>query len=494
MKHTPLIMFLAALSIAIAGMPASAHPMGNFAISQYAAIHIGAGEVRLRYRLDIAELPSIQEMRALSPKGDGKIPDAAKEAYLAQKSAELVSKLTVKIDGQSVLLSVVGRDLRVRPGAADLATLLITVDCRGPLPAMSKESVLEYSDGNYPKRAGWKEVIATGEDGCTLVKSSVPATDLTGGLETYPADLIAVPPQLLAARVIFTPAPPGAASAHGALSSGSSSGSQSATPRDRLTQLMSSGFGILSLGVAFVLGCFHALAPGHGKTVVAAYLVGSRGTSRHALLLGAVVTLTHVAGVFALGFVVLFLSRYIVAEQLYPWLGFASGMTITLVGAQQFVQRYARKSAPVDYSHDPSRGGHTHDLPDRITPFSLIAMGVSGGMVPCPSALIVLLAAIAQKQIPFGLVLIVAFSLGLACVLIATGLLMLHARRALGRLRWPGKREGDRVENVWPIRYLPLASSAVVALLGVGIAFQSLNAAGIVQIRLTRATPVNPPR
>ena len=175
-------------------------------------------------------------------------------------------------------------------------------------------------------------------------------------------------------------------------------------PRDRFAELISAehltvGVVLVSLALAFTLGCFHALAPGHGKTVVAAYLVGARGTARHAALLGAIVTLTHTIGVFALGLVVLFLSEYVLPERLYPWLGFASGMIIVAIGLWSLTRRLARaytpgQSATLADPHGP--GGHTHAIPDKITLTSLVALGVSGGMVPCPSALVVL----AQRRRP----------------------------------------------------------------------------------------------
>jgi ABC-type nickel/cobalt efflux system permease component RcnA len=290
---------------------------------------------------------------------------------------------------------------------------------------------------------------------------------------------------------------------------------------DRFTQLittrrLSGGVWLFSLLVAFVLGAIHAMSPGHGKTVVAAYLVGSRGTARHAFLLGAVVTLTHTAGVFALGLVALFASKYILPEQLYPWLGFVSGMTIVAIGARQFMKRYAglvagrqslvasEKSISSDptsdhhphhhdghvhhHAHehhtystsdqrpatsDHSHHGHSHHI-DKITPGNLIALGVSGGLVPCPSALVVLLSAITLNRIGFGLILIVAFSLGLASVLIGIGLLMLSARRFVERFHWEGGF----------IRRLPLFSSVVITILGLVISVQALVSGGIVQLNL----------
>jgi ABC-type nickel/cobalt efflux system permease component RcnA len=272
-----------------------------------------------------------------------------------------------------------------------------------------------------------------------------------------------------------------------------------ASRRDRFTDLIGSGPtspGIIFFAalVAATLGAFHALEPGHGKTVVAAYLVGSRGTARHAMLLGLIVTASHTAGVYLLG---------AVPERLYPWLGALSGLTIAVLGFCLFLKRYAR---PVEHghshdasdhdhahSHDHGDGHHHHDhdhhghhhhghhhhhhVPSgtRVSLKELLALGVTGGIVPCPAALVVLLSAVALRRIGFGLFLIVAFSVGLAAVLIGIGLLMVYARRLMAR-----------VEGTGPLitRWLPLTSSVTITVLGIAIAAQALINAGVVTIRL----------
>ena len=205
------------------------------------------------------------------------------------------------------------------------------------------------------------------------------------------------------------------------------------------------------------------MSPGHGKTIVAAYLVGSRGTAWHALLLGIVVTVTHTAGVFALGLVVLFASGQLIPESLYPWLGCVSGMMIFCVGSWRLVGRWA--AAQVGESRVDLIHGHTHKT---VSNAGLIALGFSGGMVPCPSALIVMLSAIGLHQIGAGLILIVAFSFGLASVLIVIGLAVVHGQRLLRRWSW---------DAAWMNR-LQMLSSLAVSVLGMAIVIQSLRAAG----------------
>ena len=203
-------------------------------------------------------------------------------------------------------------------------------------------------------------------------------------------------------------------------------------------------------------------------------------------MLGLVVTASHTIGVFLLGLVTLYASRYLVPEQIYPWLGTASGLTIAGLGGWLFLQRYAGSHLDSHHHHDHEHAhgyeahdhvhqhhGHHHATQTSLR--ELFALGVTGGIVPCPAALVVLLSALALRRTGFGLVLIVAFSIGLASVLIAIGLLMVSARRFVTRV------QGER-----PLvtRWLPLASAAVMTILGVIIVVQALMAAGIVQVRL----------
>jgi ABC-type nickel/cobalt efflux system permease component RcnA len=258
------------------------------------------------------------------------------------------------------------------------------------------------------------------------------------------------------------------------------------------TKELSLGLVIIALAVAAGLGAFHALEPGHGKTIVAAYLVGSRGTAWHAILLGLVVTASHTAGVYVLGALTLYASRYVVPERLYPWLGVVSGLTIAALGFTLFLRRYAARMHPHhdlahhDCHHHPHGRHHHHpggdhdphhgdDVSEGVSLPALVAVGVTGGIVPCPAALVVLLSALALNRIGFGLLLIVAFSLGLAAVLIAIGILMVCARRLMARFQ----SEGPLFHH-----WLPLTSSAVITIVGVVIVLQSLVTAGILQIRL----------
>jgi ABC-type nickel/cobalt efflux system permease component RcnA len=247
---------------------------------------------------------------------------------------------------------------------------------------------------------------------------------------------------------------------------------------------------------AFFWGAAHALTPGHGKAVVAAYLIGARGTARHAGILGLTVTLTHTAGVFVLGAVTLYLSRYILPEVIYPWLSVASGLLVVLIGLallyrhldKMFHDRKAEHTHvehthPHDGARSPggsrshvhhthSHGGHSH-LPvdgSKITWRGLVALGVSGGLVPCPAALVLLLGAISLDRLVFGMVLVLAFSTGLAIILTGIGLLMIYARKLFERFTFEARVP----------RLLPVVSASIITLAGVGIALEALGQTGII--------------
>lgn len=468
--------------------PVAAHPLGNFSVSRYTAIHLDERSVELRYVVDLAEIPTFQELQAQGVVADPAHPGAL--AYAARKADALRAGLRLEVGGQALTLERHAVEILFPPGAGGLPTLKLGARYRATLPPPRGTAALSYRDENYADRAGWKEVILTAGPGVTLVVSSVPEQDRSQALADYPADLLDSPPQDTAAHALFTrdgivvadvPSAPTAPTA----------GDQALRPNrqaagdvglPRLLQATSGGVGVilLALVVAAGLGALHALEPGHGKTMVAAYLVGSRGTAWHAVVLGVVVTASHTAAVYALGAATLYASRYVVPERIYPWLAVATGVTIAGLGLYLLGQRSRGEHAHGhdhhdhdrvhhhhghEHGHDHAHGHHHHD--PAVSLKQLFTLGVTGGIVPCPAALVVLLGAVSLGRIGFGLVLIVAFSAGLAAVLIATGLLVIHARRIL----LAASGEGRIVT-----RWLPLTSAALITLVGVAMTIRALHA------------------
>ena len=476
---------LATLAVAVLASvaPAAAHPLGNFSISHYAGIEIQADAVEIRYLIDMAEIPTFQAIQDEGLVAEVGHPSVA--PWTTRAAATLGRGLRLEVAGQSLTLSPGATQIVFPPGAGDLPTLKLGVVYRAALPAEPRGPLeLRYADENFPERAGWKEIVVRAGPGVTLASSTAPVTDRSRELTDYPVDLVNSPPQDVEARATFSRdvataavAPPPARP----LELQPSRPPSSAGALADLVARREPGAGIVAaaLLVAVVLGAFHALEPGHGKTVVAAYLVGSRGTARHALILGLVVTASHTAGVYLLGGVTFYASQHVVPERLYPWLSLGSGLTIAVLGAVMFLRRFAGGGHGHDHhghshdhahahdhahSHTHAHDGHDHgDAPVSLR--ALVALGVSGGIIPCPAALVVLLSALSMHRVGFGLVLIVAFSVGLAAVLVIIGLLMVYAGRLMARFREDGP---------WIRRWLPLTSSAVMTLLGLGIAVQAM--------------------
>jgi nickel/cobalt exporter len=450
---------LALALVAAGAAPAGAHPLGNFSVNHLVKVNVSHERVELRYVLDEAEIPTFQERGR---------PDGAS---LAAKRAEVRRRLTVAIDGRRAALALLpGGALSHPPGQGGLPLTRVVLTLRVVAP---RTGTVRVHDGTFADRVGWKAIVAEPGSG-TAVRSSAPSSDPTDELRSYPRDALSSP--LNERSAVLHVAPGG-----GTLSAPRRRGEASVTTRERaedgfagLFADAASGRGVLLLLLLAALGwgALHALSPGHGKAMVAAYLVGTRGTARHAVVLGVTVTVTHTIGVFALGVVTLALSQYVLPEDLYPWLTLVSGLMVVAIGAGVLRSRLrsARgrsgagghredpRPSPDAALHEHSHGhadgpapaghvhshlhdrGHTHShVPEDVSWRGLLGMGAVAGLIPCPSALVVLLGAISQHEVALGLLLIVAFSLGLAGTLTALGLVVVYAKRLLPRLDLSGR-------------------------------------------------------
>jgi len=426
---------LVAAGAVVAPAAASAHPLGNFSVNHLTEVRVTPQRVDVRYVLDQAEIPTFQE-RGLPA-----------NAVLARKRAEVARRLVVTVGGRRVALRPSG-PARVShpPGQGGLATTRVVLPLAADVRALG---TVRVHDGTFPGRIGWKAVVPLPGRG-TAVRADVPGSDPTHELRRYPRDLLKSPADIRDARLQVSPgagtvtAPGGRA----AYSSGSGSGG--------FASILDDGGGVLVLllAAAFGWGALHALSPGHGKSMVAAYLVGTRGSVRDALLLGGTVTVTHTAGVFALGFVALGLSAWILPEHLYPWLNLVAGLMVVGVGLRVVRSRLRHRHAHHHHHH------HHH----HHSRGSILALGASAGLIPCPTALVVLLGAIAQHRVGLGLILIVAFSAGLATTLTGLGIAVVHASRALARLRVPGRLAGS----------LSAASAGLIVIVGAVLTAQAV--------------------
>ncbi|MBA2642432.1 MAG: high-affinity nickel-transporter [Actinobacteria bacterium] len=457
-----VVLALAAVVLLAPGS-ASAHPLGNFTVNRYAGIEIAGDRVYVHYVLDLAEIPTFQV-------GDR----VRSRAY----PARLADELELSLDGKIVPLRVVERRVAMQPGAGGLETLRLDV----VYTARANGTELAFADRAFADRIGWREVTLSARDGARIDAASVPSSSASDELRSYPEDLLRSPLDVSVATATFAPgdasgAPPALRAVDARKHQGG--GFEALIERGDI----SLGVLLLSLLVAMFWGAAHALTPGHGKAMVAAYLVGTRGTPRHAFMLGGAVTVAHTSGVFAIGIVTLALSQFIVPETLYPWLTLVSGLLVVAVGASVLRQRLGHRRAashdrredgrhdhdhPHDHSHDHDHGhhhdhGHSHDH-DALTSKGILGVGIAAGLLPCPSALVVLLSAIALHRIGLGLALILAFSVGLAATITAIGLVAVYARRAFSRLSLNGR----------VVQALPAVSAVLILAVGLVITAKAL--------------------
>ena len=473
--------FAALIAMLVPGS-AVAHPLGNFSVNHLSQVRISQGSVEVHYILDQAEIPTFQETQRFDRDGDRVIGGAERGPLLQEKLSEIASGLRVEVDGQETPLGAPqGATLSFPPGQGGLS--LTRVEASFMAPVSPGPHRVELHDDTFGDRVGWKAIQILPGDG-TDVRSSVPASDPTNGLRAYPVDVLQSPADQRDASITEKPGT-SRVSAPGGEDVGEVSTDRA---QDGFAGALTSGNDhglliLLLLGSALVWGALHALSPGHGKTMVAGYLAGSRGRPKDAALLGLTVTITHTSAVFALGLITLVASAYVLPEDLYPWLGAASGASVIAIGLWAIWirlrrWRVMRGEQAHGHHHGHGHGGETHSHAHGhahqastapISTRSLIALGVSGGIVPCPSALVVLVAAISQHRLGLGMVLILAFSVGLAATLTAVGLAVLHGGRLIARLRPERRLFGGRLAGV-----LPALSATLIVVAGALITLRAI--------------------
>ncbi|MGW0868616.1 nickel transporter [Streptomyces sp. NPDC002611] len=509
---------------------ASAHPLGNFTVNRYDGLVAAPGELRVQHVEDLAEIPATQAKPDIERLGIA--------LWARERCASAAADSKVTVDGRGAALTAERSRARVRPGQAGLDTLRVECELTAPLPS-DKESVsLGFRGAGASSGPGWREVTARG-DRMTLTASDVPEKSISAELTKYPEELLSSPADTASAALRVRPG--GAALAE----EESDAPAASVLPRgaDRWTRALdelvarhdlTAGFASLALGIAVVLGAMHAIAPGHGKTIMAATAAARGGQARmkDVLPMAASVTVTHTLGVVALGLLVTAGSA--AAPSVIAWLGVASGLLVTLAGAS-LVRRALRSRAHAHghthgghththshddkghthshahddhhhhdhkhdhdhshshghdhdhdhkhdhpHSHSPSHphtvvhthGGFTHSHPVAPTLRGTILMGFAGGLVPSPSAVVVLVGAAALGQAWFGLLLVVAYGLGLALTLTACGYAVVKAGSGMTRLldRRPRWTAGPMAALVR--RTAPLGSAFAVVVLGAGLVFK----------------------
>ena len=509
-----LVLLITGASLLVAAETATAHPLGNFTVNHLSQVRISSDAVTVHYVLDQAEIPTFRERRRSG------------EDVLADKRDAVVRGLKLTVDGRAVPLEAVAPGRISMPmGQGGLRTTRVELDLRA---SVRDPRQVRLRDETFPGRIGWKAIILKPGRGTAVRSTDAFSTDPTDGLRRYPSTLLESPLDLRAAS--FTVAP-GDGSVTAPRGPGDAAPGRTDRGSDGFAGVFADaadGKGVLLflLLASFGWGALHALSPGHGKGMVAAYLIGSRGTTRDALALGAVVTVSHTIGVFALGLITLLLAQYILPEDLYPWLNLVAGLLVVVIGAGILwsrVQTARGRREPLflramehshgdgeghrhehshghehghghghgharghgdgsghrhrdegghehghghSHSHSHSHGdhGHTHAPGREVSWKGILGMGVSAGIIPCPSALVVLLGAVSQQQVALGLLLILTFSVGLAATLAVLGIAVVHAGRLTSRLNVPAT----------VTQALPAASALVILTLGLVLTGRAL--------------------
>jgi nickel/cobalt exporter len=470
---------------------ASAHPLGNFTINLYARIQVATDAITVRHVLDLAEIPTLTERQAFDANGDGLLDGAETARLLATRGDALANGVQLRVDGAVLPLAIVSQALSFPAGQGNLPTLRIVQDLRAEIRLPAKGALqIDYRETSYTGRLGWHELVASAGQGVVL-QTALPAHDRSNELRAYPQDALASPLDVRDGSA-FARLAPGTAAAVKETGTGASADLARRGADDPLATLISGNLSLpvalLALLVAIGLGAAHAISPGHGKTLVAAYLIGSQGTRRHAATLAITVAATHTLGVFLLGAVTLLAGEFLVPERVIEWLTVASGALVVLLGAGLVVRalsavrraRQGRGTNLGEHTHGHTHGhphghdqghSHPHEVASvALRPRNVVALGLVGGMVPSGSALIVLLVAITTGRFVFGLALIVAFGAGMALVLGGLAIVTSWMQGALA----PHGGLGSRPIVRRAAAAVPLVSGLAVLVTGAAITFTAV--------------------
>ncbi|MFB7584237.1 nickel/cobalt transporter [Streptomyces hydrogenans] len=508
-----------------------AHPLGNFTVNYHTGLVLHPDRIDATVIVDRAEIAALQERPRIDTDHNNTLTKAESTRYARTTCTALAGQLTLGTPAGPARWNSRAAQLTWEPGEAGLKTSRLTCAYTAPTP-LERGGVINVETHYDTIRIGWREITAKGI-GLRITGTDLPATSPTQELRRYPPDPLAAPLDQRTAELHTTPAdgttdtPAPAAGPTGTTAGRIANWFDALVSRHELTLPV----GLLALLLAIVLGASHALLPGHGKTIMAAYLAGRRGTRRDAVTVGATVTLTHTAGVLILG-LALPTATHLAGETILAWLGLTSGLIVTAIGLWLLTRALRHKpthshhhhshghshhhhhqhSHPHEHGHE--HGGSHHPAPSTAThtgapesaaaatrtltapaqapashrmqehaPFEhthasrpagkagLIGMGIAGGLVPSPSALVVLLGAVALGRTAFGILLVLAYGLGMAATLALAGMLLLHVKHRI-------KKAGDRPRLRWLVgtasRIGPVATSALVVVVGLGLAVRAL--------------------
>ncbi|MFB8101526.1 nickel transporter [Streptomyces sp. NPDC056007] len=554
---------LAAVASVASAPAATAHPLGNFSVNHHTGLILRPDRIDAQVVVDRAEISTLQERPAIDTDHDGRISDSESRAHAEKTCSDLSGRLHLSVGGTRADWQRTSATLVYEDGEAGLRTSRLT--CALTTPADLTEAARIRAETTYDTtRIGWHEMTATGQ-GVRITRTDVPETSTTQELRRYPQDPLASPLDQRTAELRSEPGQgtgplpsvaadlPGAGVVSQVLAKVTGAFDALVGAREITLPV-----GLLALLLALVLGASHAAMPGHGKTIMAAYLAGRRGTRRDALTVGATVTLTHTAGVLVLG-LALPVSTHLAGETALLWLGAASGLLVTGIGLWLFLGAVRGRPqhnhhhhghghghghgghghgghghghshadgghhhdhdhprphhhgpvapvpapagppagelradstvatlAPPNQDQEQDQGHHHHDHPSGTSPApdkprrtsrtGLIGMGIAGGLVPSPSALVVLLGAVALGRTAFGVLLVVGYGLGMAATLTLAGLLLVRLRERIE------SHDRTRTLRHHPLlrklaRTGPVITSLLVVAVGLGLTLRAATGKG----------------
>ena len=524
MGRRSVLRLVAAFAVGLASLAApavaSAHPLGNFTINHYAELTIGTDRVDVDVVIDMAEIPTFQERQTMDTDEDGSVSDEEVAGWAPGACRRLAPSLHLSRDAADLALVAGSSAASFANGAGGLSTLRLECGFSASLATpLSAPTTFRFHDDSYAERIGWREIVATAH-GTILDTHGLPAVSPSDRLTAYPADQIATPLDIrsatigarldpaAAAPVASDPLPapaleapaapvtaaPGAVpgGVAGAVPGGVAAELPAIFRATDLTAIVVLG----SIATAVAIGALHALTPGHGKTLMAAYLVGTRGTAVHAVGLGLSVAVSHTLGILALALLVVGAGSALPPDVVYRVTPVIAGVSIVAIGGWMLIAEVRRRTRGArlarDHAHEHedehdhhhgangagvhSHGGaaHSHLPPGgrTLTWRGLFVLGLAGGLVPSTSALIILLGSIAAGRPAFGLVLVAAFGLGMAAVMTGVGLAMIVARTRLDRM--PSRSSLGRLAAA-----APLVASVAVLVLGSFLTWQAVTGAPI---------------
>lgn len=580
-RRTLVGLTLGAVVGGLAPTAVSAHPLGNFSVNRLHTLTVSADRIVDEVVVDMAEIPTTQLGGRLDVDNDGLVDSSERGAHASQRCDAVVDELSLVVDGTATPFEVVAASFVFEPGQAGLDTSRLECRFEASMTFGDTNTQIMFDDNERSGRVGWNEINALG-NGVVIVDAPVPTTSVTNRLTEYPVDLLSSPLDVRSVQLLIDPTTTSDVSTdpNGGEVTGDTNGAASA--RDDLVDARPGFFdgtvgrvqdafddvlgrrnltldvGLLAMALAVVLGASHAMLPGHGKTVMAAYIAGRQGSTRDAVVVGATVTATHTGGVLLLG-LALTVSSSLAGESILSWLGVASGLLIAALGLGLLVSAirhredgffghghgHGHSHGPHGHSHGPDGHSHHHDdhlrrnepgehghaahdhqhhslevhgvsaaasgesgrvavlepvdlreqvskhehghephdhtrhehpherhAAPKVSRRGLVGMGIAGGLVPSPSALIILLSAIALGRTWFGILLVFGYGLGMAGTLTLAGVFLVKVRdRLQGRLGSDGRLA--KIGRRWAA-LMPYATAVLVFVVGLGLAIRGL--------------------